>query len=140
MGPPLAWSLDVFERTDRDGERGDARDTLALRLFLHDAAAGADVQRRVGRGLQQLPPARLTVVIITAANFDQLPLYPDILLAHTAPQHVVLGHWEDFFRSAAAEPRVVRGIRAQDLLNRLTPFVGSQWTAPRPGSVIRFRW
>ncbi len=129
-GAVYAYAIDVLQR---DG-------TAGLRLFFHDAAAGPDVQRRAGEIIAGLPHARTSVVIATAANFDQLPLYPDILLAHFAPDHVILGHWDDFFRSSEKSERVVRGLDASALVRRLAPYVGSHWNAPRAGAITRIRW
>lgn len=130
MGATYAYSIDLL----------DADRRVAWRLVVHDASAGPAVQRRAAQIMTGLPPAANTAIIMTAAGFDQVPLYPDILLAHLAPQHVLLGHWDDFFRSSEAEERVVRGIRARALIDRLTPFVGMRWSAPRAGAITRFRW
>lgn len=130
MGRVYAYTIDILDDTGATG----------LRLFFHDAAAGPDVQRNAGQIIAAMPPARTTVAILTAANFDLAPLYPDILLAHLAPQHVILGHWDDFFRSSEKHERVVRGIRAPALVDRLTPFVGDHWNAPSAGAVTRIRW
>lgn len=130
LGTTYAYAIDLL----------DANRTVAWRLVYHDASAGAEVQRRAAAAVAGMPPARQTAVIMTAANFDILPHYPDVLLAHLAPQHVVLGHWDDFFRSSERSERVVRGIHAPDLVARLTPYVGDHWSAPRAGAVTRFRW
>ncbi|WP_439643536.1 MBL fold metallo-hydrolase [Gemmatimonas sp.] len=129
-GAVYAYAVDILQR---DG-------TAGLRLFFHDAAAGPEVQRRAGEIVAGLPSARTTVVMATAANFDQRPLYPDILLAHLAPDHVILGHWDDFFRSSEKPERVVRGIDARELVRRLAPYVGTHWNAPRAGAITRIRW
>lgn len=130
MGPTFSYAIDLL----------DAEGRVAWRLVYHDAAAGPAVQRRATRIIAALPHAAHTAVILTAAAFDQVPLYPDILLAHLAPQHVILGHWEDFFRSSERSERVVRGIRADGLLERLAPYVGDHWSAPRAGAITRLRW
>lgn len=130
MGTPFAYAIDVLDQAGQVG----------WRFVYHDAAAGPDVQRRAAEIVTGLPPAAHTALIMTAAGFDQVPHYPDILLAHLAPRHVVLGHWEDFFRSSETPERVVRGIRAQDLVERLSPYVGDRWSAPRAGAITRFRW
>lgn len=125
LGTTYAYAIDLL----------DTNRTVAWRLVYHDASAGADVQRQAAAVLAGMPAARQTAVIMTAANFDILPLYPDVLLAHLAPQHVILGHWDDFFRSSERSERVVRGIHAPDLVERLAPYVGDRWSAPRAGAV-----
>ena len=133
MGTPYAWVVDVRQRPDPSA-------AVAVRLVYHDAAADADVQRRAAEVMATMPPAHVTVVIMTAANFDQANAYPDVLLAHLTPQHVLVGHWEDFFRSSSRPERVVRGTNAEALVRRLTPFVDTRWSAPRAGAVTRVRW
>ncbi len=133
MGTPYAWVVDV-RRTP------DPASAVAVRVVYHDAAADADVQRRAAEVIAALPAAHATVVIITAANFDQANAYPDVLLAHLEPQHVLLGHWDDFFRSSDKEERVVRGTNAEALVRRITPFIGHRWSAARAGTVTRVRW
>lgn len=130
MGRTYAYAIDIV----------DPRGSVAYRLVFHDAAAGPDVQRRAAQVIATMPPTKHTALIMTAANFDQPPLYPDILLAHLAPHHVILGHWDDFFRSSEKRERVVRGIRSADLVARLAPYVGEHWSAPRAGAVTRLRW
>ncbi len=130
MGQTYAWAIDV---------RDDAG-TVRYRFVYHDAAAGGDVQRRAAEVMHGLPVAQHTVLMMTAANYDQPGDYPDILLASLAPQHVLLGHWDDFFRTSERPERVVRGIDARRLVARLSPFVGDRWSAPRAGAITRFRW
>jgi phosphoribosyl 1,2-cyclic phosphodiesterase len=130
MGTTYAYAVDIV----------GADDGVAYRIVFHDAAAGPAVQRRAAEVIATMPAAKHTALIMTAANFDQPPLYPDILLAHLAPRHVLLGHWDDFFRSSEARERVVRGIRSRELVQRITPFVGDNWSAPRAGAVTRLRW
>lgn len=130
MGTPYAWAIDLM--------RDDG--SVAWRFVYHDAAAGADIQRNAAGAIASMPVALATALFATAANFDQLPLYPDITLAHLAPQHVLLVHWDDFFRAADKPQRVVRGIRAPELVGRLAPYVGAHWSAPEAGAITRFRW
>jgi hypothetical protein len=130
MGTTYAWAIDVV----------DASGAVAYRFVYHDAAAGGDVQRRATSVIRALPTAQHTVLMMTAANFDQPGDYPDILLASLEPQHVLLGHWDDFFRSPDKPERVVRGIVARDLVERVRPYVGDRWSAPRAGAITRFVW
>ena len=130
MGTTYAWAIDVL----------DAAGATRYRFVYHDAAAGGDVQRRAADIVRALPAAQHTVLMMTAANYDQPGDYPDILLASLDPQHVLLGHWDDFFTAPDKPERVVRGIDARALATRLQPFVGTRWSAPRAGTVTRFVW
>lgn len=130
MGQPYAWVIDLLA----------GNGSVAWRFVYHDASADAAVQRQAAEAISAMPMAHATAILATAANFDQLPLYPDITMAHLAPAHVLLVHWDDFFRDPSAPQRVVRGIRADSLIARLQPYVGNRWSAPAAGSITRFRW
>lgn len=129
MGEPLAWAIDVRAA---DG-------SVALRLFHHDAAASLEVVRAAVAALHTMPRAAHTVVILTAANWDQASGYPGALLASLEPDHVLFGHWEDFFRSPAKAPKVVRGISARELVREVERFVGPRWSVLAPGATLRLR-
>lgn len=129
MGNVLAWAVDIH----------DANGAVALRIFLHDAAATGDVVRAAVRSLQTLPAARRTLSLVVPANYDNAAGYPDVLLATLQPDHVLLAHWEDFFRRPSQPLRIVRAIRGPQFLEHVTPYVGARWTALTPGSVLRLR-
>ncbi len=130
LGRVYAYAIDLLDSTGSVGSR----------IVVHDAGASPEVVRRAVAVIGTMPPARSTVLIITAANFDQAPSYPDILLASQTPQHVLLGHWEDFFRSPETAERVVRGIRGQRLIDIVQRYQGDRWTALRAGATLRVRY
>lgn len=107
---------------------------VVLRVVLHDAAATPPAVQRAAASWG--PTTAPAVVIMSAANFDQVPDYPGSLIAALQPAHVLLGHWEDFFRSPEQPPRVVRGIEAPELVRRLT-HAGQPWSALEPGATLR---
>jgi hypothetical protein len=129
MGEPLAWAIDVL----------DARGDVALRLFHHDAGAAREVVLRAMDVLATMPAARTTVVIMTAANYDKATAYPDAMLATLQPDHLLLGHWEDFFRAPEQPLRIVRGIRGRELIPIVERFQQQRWTALAPGATLRVR-
>lgn len=129
MGEPLAWAIDVL------GAKGD----VALRLFHHDAGAPREVVLRAIDVLATMPPARRTVAIMTAANFDKASGYPQVMLATFQPDHLLLGHWEDFFRAPERPLRIVRGIRGRELVPIVEQFQQQRWTALAPGATLRIR-
>ncbi len=127
MGRVYAFALDLIAD---DG-------SVACRLLAHDAAASPRVVARASAVWAREAPARATVAIISAANFDRVDSYPDSLLTLTRPSHVVLGHWEDFFRSPEKEWRRVRGIVGKDLIRRVEQRVDTNWSALEPGATLR---
>lgn len=129
MGTALAWSVDIH----------DANGAVALRVVLHDAAATGDVVRDAVQALARLPSARRTLALVVPANYDNAAGYPDVLLASLQPDHVLLAHWEDFFRAPSRPLRIVRAISGPRFLEHLTPYMGTRWTALAPGAVLRLR-
>lgn len=129
MGTVLAWTVDIH----------DAGGAVALRVLLHDAAATGDVVRDAVRTLAALPPARRTLALVVPANYDNAAGYPDVLLATLQPDHVLLAHWEDFFRPPSHPLRIVRAISGPRFLEHLEPYMGTRWTALAPGAVLRLR-
>jgi L-ascorbate metabolism protein UlaG (beta-lactamase superfamily) len=129
MGEPLAWTIDVLDDDHH----------IALRIVHHDAAADLAIVRAAVAEIRSMPPATHTVLIMTAANWDQAASYPGALLASLEPDRVLLGHWEDFFRDPAKRPKVVRGIQASALVREVERFVGPRWSVLEPGATLRVR-
>lgn len=127
MGRVYAYSLDLL----------DAAGAVACRFVIQDAAASPRVVARANGVWRADDPAPATVTIISAANYDRVDAYPDSLLALQQPGHVVLGHWEEFFRSPEKALKRVRGIRGRDLVQRMQRVVGNRWTALAPGATLR---
>lgn len=80
------------------------------------------------------------VIILAAAGFERVHRYPEDILANTSPRHVLLGHWEDFFRSPAEPPQPLVTLDFDELRPRLEAALppGAGWTLPAPGAVVRF--
>ena len=127
MGPVLAWTLDL-----RDSAGG-----TSCRVLLQDAAASPMVVTRAAAIWNHEAPASATLAVITAANYDRVKDNPDALLTLLRPQHVLLAHWEEFFRSPEQPWRLVRGINGQALIDRVRAHVGDRWSALEPGAVLR---
>jgi hypothetical protein len=85
---------------------------------------------------EQRPP---DVLILCMASFDQVRNYPEGVIQMTAPRQIIVGHWEDFFRPADEQLRVVRLTNGQKFMDRLhhaapeTPAY-----LPKPGAWMRF--
>lgn len=126
-GRVLAYALDLVA----------ADSSTACRVFVHSAAASVQVVRRASDLLRHEAPARATLTIVSAANYDRVSGYPDTLLRRLTPRHVVLGHWEEFFRSPEKSWRRVRGIDGNALRERVQAQVGNHWSALEPGAVLR---
>ncbi len=129
MGRVYAWTLDL-----RDAGGG-----TACRVIMQDAAASPAVVARASAIWNSERPAGATLALITAANFDRVQNNPDTLLTLLAPQHVLLGHWEEFFRTPEKSWRLVRGIDGAQLMQRVRAKMDTAWTALEPGAVLRLK-
>lgn len=119
MGQPYAYLIDAL---DADGR-------TVFRIYYEDAAA-----RAPDDGLPPPLPAAdqhpIDVAIICVGNHEEARDYPSALLAALRPRHVVLAHWEDFFRSPLAPPKLVPGADPRELAEQLRRKVGEAWTTP----------
>lgn len=130
MGTALAWVVDLHT------EQGE----VMVRLFLHDAAAPREHVVNAVAALRSMSPAQHTVAMVVPANFDNAAGYPDTLLASMQPDHVLLAHWEDFFRAPAESLRIVRAINGKAFAKILDRYVPARWSALAPGAVLRLRF
>jgi L-ascorbate metabolism protein UlaG (beta-lactamase superfamily) len=117
LGEPYAWLIDVMA----------ADSTPAFRILFQDAAAEP---RYAG-----LPPFAdprdrrpVDLAIVAAGNFGKADDYPTAHLQALMPRHVLVGHWEDFFRSPAAPRRAIPLTRTDELARRLDAVVPGRWT------------
>lgn len=128
-GRTYAFLLDLLGREGR----------VALRIYYQDAASEAPA------GLVPPLPAgdrhRIDVAILCPPGFDEVDRYPAAFLEAASPRHVLLGHWEDFFRPRSAPLRVVPGTDMEDFLGALRGALPDDagWTLPAPGTRIRVR-
>ena len=118
LGEPYAWLIDVMD------SRGT---TVVFRLFYQDAAADArfDVLPPLPEGDRR----PVDVAIVCVGNYGNVREYPDALVRAVAPRFVVLGHWEDFFRSSAAPAQVIRFTNTSRLGARLDSLAPSRYAA-----------
>ncbi len=103
-------------------------DRPVFRIHVQDAASQPPLGF-VPRSL--LAERRVDLAILTAGGFSQARDYPEGLLRDLEPRHVMIGHWEDFFRGPDEEPLVVRLTDMDELLTRILPVLGE--CAGRPG-------
>jgi L-ascorbate metabolism protein UlaG (beta-lactamase superfamily) len=84
---------------------------------------------------------RLDIAIVAVGSWFQVPDYPGKLLRYHQPRHVILGHWEGFFRSPLKAPRP---IPYSARLRSFIPYVernmaeDADWLLPKPGAVYTF--
>jgi hypothetical protein len=125
-GQPLAYLIDFLD------EGGD----VAFRVHYQDAASEPP---------DGLPPPLedgipVDLVILCPPGYQELTHYPEGILERTRPTLALLGHWENFFRSATEEPsRAVPGTDLEAFIQRMEASLPeeAQWRMPNPGTVLR---
>lgn len=127
-GRPLAFLVDWLD------EGGDVR----FRLHYQDAASEPPLGIPTRERLAEAPVDLAVLCVGGSAGADG---YPRAVLEALRPRHVLLGHWEDFFRDPGEPARVVRGTDLADFLARLerAPPAPTGWTLPEPGVTLTFR-
>jgi hypothetical protein len=116
----------------------DASGRPVFRIFYQDAAAGPE-----HAALPPLPPANgraVDIAIICAGNFGNVADYPTALLRNLTPTRVIVGHWEDFFRTSYPPFRGISFTDTEKLSARLRETVGDRWVTPEPGARMVFRF
>jgi L-ascorbate metabolism protein UlaG (beta-lactamase superfamily) len=89
------------------------------------------------------------VAIVNVAAFGEAEDYPEGIVRELQPRHVILSHWEDFFRSPERKRKVVRATSFEAFRTRLesalpewrerTPAAERRWTLPDRDAVVSVR-
>lgn len=136
-GKTYAYLVDFM-----DGER------VAFRVYYQDA---------VGQAPAGLVPAsllepegadrrRVDLALLVPSTYAEVEWHPEATLDNLRPRHVLLGHWEDLFRSPFEEPKRLgvtdfkHFIRRLDRATRaISPDDPIGWHLPTAGARFRFR-
>lgn len=117
----------------------DENGQIAFRIFSH---AGSSCDGGVG-----LPPADVLaekdvdLLLLCVASFSQVENYPDVVLDQVNPRHIILNHWENFFRplkKLEQKPATVPGTNVEKFIHRLEQMKSpsTDFTLPQPGTKI----
>ena len=79
------------------------------------------------------------VAILCVASYGQVDDYPEAVVHQLQPHTVVLGHWENFFRSPDLPLEAVPLTDTKTFVLRLTDALppGARWYTPRPDATLR---
>ena len=94
-GQTVSYLVDFLE-----GER------VVFRLFYQDAVA-AEPHGLVTDSLVRAPGSsarEVDLAILVPSTYAEVPWHPEALIDNLRPRHILLGHWEDLFRSPFEEP------------------------------------
>jgi len=145
-GKTFAFVIDLLE--------GDAAETVRFRIYYQDAAAPAGV----GQPAFEAPDAHpYDLAVLCMASFRFVKDHPQSILGRLHPSHVLVTHYEDFFRGPDKPLRFVFPMSsrwANDFLTRVDdtlsgPLAGPQGsicgpssqaaTMPLPGEWLQFQ-
>ncbi len=128
MGDPYSYLIDVLDTAGHP----------VFRVLYQDAAAQPmDVL------LPLFPIAdqrRVDVAIICAGNFEKVPDYPTLLAGALHPRVILVGHWENFFRSMDAPLAPVPFTKTTRLAERLDLAAPDRWFTLEPGGRLRVQY
>lgn len=125
-GETLAFLIDVLDASGR----------TRFRIYYQDAVA------REPYGLMPQGLEHADVALIVPATFAEVDWQPEAVLENTGADHVLLGHWEDFFERTSVDPDPVPFTLLTDFrlrLRRMLDGDDSRWDLPVPGARFVFR-
>lgn len=74
----------------------DEEGHISFRVFSH---AGSAANAKIGFPPQNvLSEKKVDVLLLCVASFSQVKNYPDSIIKFLKPKHIVLNHWENFFK------------------------------------------
>ena len=120
-GETVAYLVDFLE----DGR-------VVFRLYYQDAVAEAPAGFVADSILWPEGPdqRRVDVAILVPATYSEVDWQPEALIDHLRPRHVLLGHWEDLFRSPFEDPKPLGINDFRHFLTRLDRALGAVGSDP----------
>jgi L-ascorbate metabolism protein UlaG (beta-lactamase superfamily) len=113
----------------------DPDGSVAFRIYYQDAVVQAPLGLAPESVIRERP---VDVAVLVPATFDQVEWHPEAFVENLRPRWVLLGHWEDFFRSPSQPTRSILLTDIQHFRNRLERvFSGPSWL-PEVGTEFRF--
>ena len=107
--------------------------TPTMRVYYQDSP-GRDPVGTVPPEL--LDERRVDVALLCVGSSGNVPDEPSRTLASLSPRFVLGGHWEDFFRSADAQPMPIPFLNLQEWKTRAAAVMGPAFAVPMPGEVF----
>ncbi len=117
----------------------DVTGQVAYRIHYQDLASSEPW------GLIPPLPARdqhpVNVAVLCPPSFERVTRYPEAIVENAMPEHVFLGHWEDFFDAPEFATRSVPLTDLGEFTRRLEAVLpaGATWTLPRPNETFAIR-
>ena len=137
--PPTAWTWAEGQTLSYVIDFLDPRTRTPLfRIHYQDSASNPPLG--FPPPLEASAAKRFDLAVVCAGSFAQVRDYPSGILFRTAPRHVVVGHWENFFQPQTDSLRVIPMTNAAKFVDRIDAALptDADRTTPRPGAVLRF--
>jgi len=129
LGEPYAYLIDALSSGTREP---------VFRIYFQDAPSEPPLGFPP---IDVLAERAVDVAVLCAATSSNVSNTPDSLLAVLKPAQVIVGHWEDFFRSQTLPTQVSiatdLGEFRESLKKSLPASAG--WVMPLPRTTFRFR-
>jgi len=106
--------------------------TIAYRVHYRDSASNEPCGKP-----PSLPPPddrRVDLAVVCVASFDEVENYPTWAIEALQPRHVLLVHWESFFRSPDRSLAPVPLLNTKAFVAGIP--VGTSWTTLKPGATM----
>ena len=129
LGEPYSYLIDVL---------GDRTRAPVFRIYFQDAPSEPPLGFPPTEVLAERP---IDLAVLCAATSSNVRNTPDSLLVVLKPQHVLLAHWEDFFRARTLSLQLGSGTNLDALRESLRKTLpdSADWVMPLPQSTFRFR-
>jgi hypothetical protein len=128
LGEPYAFMIDVLSGTTKE---------TVFRIYFQDAPSEPPLGFPPN---ELLADRRIDLAVLCAATSSNVFNTPDSLLTVLKPLQIIVGHWEDFFRSQSLPTQVSPGTDLDAFLKSLGKLPQSTpWEMPLPRTTFRFR-
>lgn len=109
--------------------------TVDFRVYYQDAVAPPPWGFAPEALIEDRP---VDVAILVPATFDQVDWHPERFVDNLEPRWVLLGHWEDFFRSPERRTRSILLTDLGHFMGRLDGALPGAWWLPELWTEFRF--
>ncbi|MFL5481979.1 MAG: MBL fold metallo-hydrolase [Gemmatimonadaceae bacterium] len=129
LGEPYSYLIDVLDDQTR---------LPVFRIYFQDAPSEPPLGFPPAEVLAERP---IDLAVLCAATSSNVAKTPDSLLVILKPAHVMLGHWEDFFRARRLPLQLGPGTDLDALRKSLGKSLpaSADWVMPLPQTTFRFR-
>jgi len=129
LGEPYAFVIDVLSPSTR---------ASVFRIYFQDAPSEPPLGFPPDDLLRE---HRIDLAVLCAATSSNVSATPDSLLSVLKPAQVIVGHWEDFFRSQSLPIQLSPATDLDSFLASLRRSLpaGAGWVMPLPQAMFRFR-